>query len=314
MNSFITVTKYDMSSSKPNNNASAQMIVQNGTPNFTPLSPFKYKEYSNTDSKDKQCTISFKTLSKLKSKEKSQNDELNSIPNNSKNNDFVSKANKNLQNVQHSEDQLSNSNDANSILAPNSIYQNNENEQDQSTKKKKKKNHYKKEFKIKLSRAITPTRRSRTVQTSIPKQRTHTPSENGQFREHHVINTFKNISKSKEKVFDNAQKIRYKKAIQNFDKIENYKDRMIDFEVEKITARFSPTKNTEFGSTQMANPIMTSTQRSQKRIKYYFPPSHIGNTSKVKSYNGLVNYDRGITEAVAEIRRDRLKADYMFQY
>ena len=67
MDSFITVTKYDMSSSKPNNNASAQMIVQNGTPNFTPLSPFKYKEYSNTDSKDKQCIISFKTLSKLKS-------------------------------------------------------------------------------------------------------------------------------------------------------------------------------------------------------------------------------------------------------
>ena len=70
---------------------------------------------------------------------------------------------------------------------------------------------------MQINRVVTPTRRGRSNQKGL-----RNPNDSNPLEENHVVNTFKNISKSKSKVFDNAQRIRYKKTIQNYERIENY--------------------------------------------------------------------------------------------
>lgn len=309
MSSFITVTRFN-TSSKSSNNMENHITVQNGTPNFTSLSPFKYKEYSiDTKNIDKEFKINYKQIPNKAHQITMQKNEPDDFK--AQKIYFPLTKNGDAPAAHSSENESINDNSTKNVIVPN-LYENNSqntNKNNQPAQKIKIKSSFKKELKLQINRVVTPTRRRSSNQKGL-----HKPNDSNSLEENHVVNTFKNISKSKSKVFDNAQRIRYKKTIQNYEKIENYKDKMIEFESEKITARFSPTKNTEFDSAQSANPILTSSQWSQKQIKYYFCPSHINNTSKVKGFNGSVNYDRGITEAVAEVRRDRLKTDFLYQY
>lgn len=305
MNDFITVTRFD-TSSKSSSSIGNHITVQNGTPNFTSLSPFKYKEFSPRAYNAAYNEIKY-SIKNFPNK-KNQLDGKKNI-------DDLSIHNRKLHTTLNENDlTTNNSENETHVMVPN-LYeskQNNTNSlNNQPIKKRKVKSSLRKELKYQIKKVTTPTRQRRSDQTEFSKP---VYSIDGQIEGNHVVNTFKNVSKSKSKVFDNAQRIRYEKAIQDFGRIENYKDKMIEFESEKITARFSPTRNTDFNSSQSANPILTSSQLSQKQIKYYFCPSHISNTSKIKGFNGSVNYDRGITEAVADVRRDRLKTDFLFQY
>ena len=281
MTSFITVTKFDTSSSKSKNNIGTHITVQNGTPNFISLSPFRYKDFSTYQKEqNKENNFSLDLKPKKKYQQSTKANDINDFSKQSQKIFFPLSINK--------ENDIIDSDSLKNTIIPN-LYENNQNQPQVNSlqiKKKKVKSSLKKELKMKINQLTAPISNRRHAQTAINKSRNPNLTESARTDEKHVVNTFKDISKSQEKVFENAQRIRYKKTIENFDRIENYKDKMIEFETEKITARFSPTRNTDFNSAQSANPILTSSQMSQKQIKYYFCPSHINNTSKMKGFNG----------------------------